>query len=192
MPLILPKPGFFELEEKRSKFIGYCTPVETEAEAKEVIAKIRAENIKAAHNVFAYETRKGGITRMSDDGEPSGTAGFPVLTVFQKTGVVDYVCVVTRYFGGTLLGTGGLVKAYGRAAKGAMENAAPEEEIIKTMYRVICEYNKFDQVKYNFDKWEIPMLSTDFTTHCEITVEITEAQKPEFLESNIYTVEEIK
>jgi len=188
MPLLLPKPGFFELEEKRSKFIGYCTPVTTEKEAKEVIAKIRAEHIKAAHNVFAYETREGGITRMSDDGEPSGTAGFPVLTVFQKTGVVDYVCVVTRYFGGTLLGTGGLVKAYGRAAKGAMENAAPEEEIIKTLYRVTCEYNKFDQVKYNFDKWAIPILSTDFTTHCEITVEVTEAQKPEFLDCKIYTV----
>jgi len=190
MPLILPKPGLYELEEKRSKFIGYCAPVKTETEAREIISQVRTMHSKANHNVFAYETREGGITRMSDDGEPSLTAGMPVLNVFQKTGVVDYVCVVTRYFGGTLLGTGGLVKAYSRAAKGAMEAAEPEEEILKTLYRVTCEYNKFDQVKYNFDKWKIPILNAEYTTNCVLTVEVTEAQQAQFLsEKMLYTVE---
>jgi len=180
MPIILPKPGLYELEEKRSKFIGYCAPVNNETEAKQVIAEIRQQHPKANHNVFAYSTVADNIIRMSDDGEPSGTAGMPILNVFQKTGVINYVCVVTRYFGGTLLGTGGLVRAYSHAAKGAMEAAEPEELIIKTIYQVTCEYNKFDQVKYNFDKLGIPILNSEFTTHCTLEVEVTEGQEAEF------------
>lgn len=191
MPIILPKPGTFELEEKRSKFLGYCAPVNTEAEAKAVIASIRAAHPKANHNVFAYATVEGGIVRMSDDGEPSGTAGMPVLNVFQKSGIINYVCVVTRYFGGTLLGAGGLVRAYSKTAKGAMEAAAPEELIIKKLYQVTCEYNRFDQVKYNFEKWGIPILQAEYTTHCTLTVEVTEAQEPAFLDCKIYAVEDI-
>ena len=191
MPLILPKPGIFELEEKRSKFIGYCAPATTEPQAREIVAAIRAQHPKANHNVFAYATQAGGIIRMSDDGEPSGTAGMPVLNLFQKTGIIDYVCVVTRYFGGTLLGTGGLVKAYSRAAKGAMEDAGPEELIIKTLYTVTCDYNRFDQVKYNFDKLGIPIVNAEFTTHCTLLVEVTEAQQPEFLDGKIYTAVEV-
>ena len=180
VPIILPHPGVYELEEKRSKFIGYCTPVESEAEAKQVIAQVRQAHQKANHNVFAYSTISDNIIRMSDDGEPSGTAGMPVLNVFQKTGVINYVCVVTRYFGGTLLGAGGLVRAYSKAAKGAMEAAEPQELIVKTVYRVICEYSKFDQVKYLLEKQNIPILGSDFTTHCTLVVEITEAQEAEF------------
>jgi len=190
-PIILTKPGIFELEEKRSKFIGYCTSVKNEAEARVVISEIRAAHSKANHNVFAYATVEDNIIRMSDDGEPSGTAGMPVLNVFQKSGIIDYVCVVTRYFGGTLLGAGGLVRAYSKAAKGAMEAAEPQELIIKTLYRVTCEYNRFDQVKYNLDKWDIPILNAEFTTHCTLTVEVTEAQKPQFLADINYTVVQI-
>jgi len=191
MPTILPKPGNFEFEEKRSKFIGYCAPISTEDEAKAIISEIRAKHPKANHNVFAYSTVEGNIIRMSDDGEPSGTAGMPVLNVFQKTNIINYVCVVTRYFGGTLLGAGGLVRAYSKTAKGAMEAAEPAELIIKKLYQVTCEYNRFDQVKYNFEKWGIPMLHADFTTHCTLTVEVTEAQEPLFLDGKIYTISPI-
>lgn len=191
MPLILPGTGEFEYEEKRSKFFGYCSPVSTEPEAKAAIVKICAANLKANHNVFAYATRADNIIRMSDDGEPSGSAGMPVLNVFQKTGVVDYVCVVTRYFGGTLLGAGGLVRAYSKAAKGAMEAAGPIEEVISAVYIVDCNYNQFDNVKYHFNKWEIEILNTEFTDKCTITVNVTEAQEPEFLKGSFYTTKKV-
>ena len=186
MPLILPNTGIFELEEKRSRFIGNCGPVSTREEALDFIKKHSHKD--ANHNVFAYATRKGNITRMSDDGEPTGTAGMPVLNVFQKTGIVDYVCVVTRYFGGTLLGAGGLVRAYSKAAKGAMEAAKPTEEIISAIYQVICHYNQFDNVKYHFDKWGIEILNTEYTDCCTLTVNVTEAQEPDFLKGTFYTI----
>lgn len=191
MPLILPKEGFFEYEEKRSKFMGYCTTVKNEGEAKNVIAQTRATHPKANHNVFAYSTVEDCIVRMSDDGEPSGTAGMPVLNVFQKTGIINYVCIVTRYFGGTPLGAGGLVRAYSKTAKGAMEDATPEELILKKLYRVTCAYNRFDQTKYNLEKLGVPILQADYTTHCTLMVEVTEFQDEKFLDSEIYTAEEI-
>ena len=115
MPLILPKLGVYTLEEKRSRFLAYCAPAASEEEARQVIERIRVEHKGASHHVYAYSLPCNTI-RFSDDGEPQGTAGLPVLAVFQKTGVVDFVCVVTRYFGGTLLGASGLVRAYTKAA----------------------------------------------------------------------------
>ncbi|MCL2197811.1 MAG: YigZ family protein [Defluviitaleaceae bacterium] len=182
MPLILPKEGVFEYEEKRSKFLGYCAPVSTDEAARTVIAEIRAAHPKANHNVFAYEITAGNVVRMSDDGEPHGTAGMPVLTVFQKTGVINYVCVVTRYFGGTLLGAGGLVRAYTRAAKGAMENAAPEELVISKEYGVVCGYSNFDKVKYDFEKLGVEILGVEYTDVCTLTVRVTEVIEPSFME----------
>jgi len=189
MPLILPREGQYEFEEKKSRFIGYCTTVTTEPEAKAVIAGIRAKHPKAGHNVYAYFTMDDNITRASDDGEPSGSAGVPVLNVYQKSGVINFVCVVTRYFGGTLLGAGGLVRAYSKAAKGAMDDAGATEQITTTLYKVICQYPKFDQVKYNFEKANIPIIKSEFTTHCELEVEVTEFQEAEFLKGEIYTSE---
>ncbi|MCL2388525.1 MAG: YigZ family protein [Defluviitaleaceae bacterium] len=189
MPLILPKVGSFEYEEKRSKFLGYCAPVASESAARLVIAEIRAAHPRANHHVFAYEVTEGNIVRMSDDGEPHGTAGMPVLTVFQKTGVIDYVCVVTRYFGGTLLGAGGLVRAYTKAAKGAMEAAAPTELIIYKKYRAVCAYPKFDKVKYDLDKIGIEILHTDYTDVCTLTVQVKEAHTMQFMQGVGYDYE---
>ena len=106
-----------ELTEKRSRFIGYCKPVSTEEEATAFIASIRSRHWDARHNVYSYSLREGNLRRYSDDGEPSGTAGMPVLDVLQKSGITDVCVVVTRYFGGVLLGTGGLVRAYSQAAR---------------------------------------------------------------------------
>ena len=100
-----------EFTEKRSRFIGYCAPVSTEAEATAFIEQLRRRHWDARHNVYAYSLREGNIRRYSDDGEPSGTAGMPVLDVIVKNGVCDVCVVVTRYFGGVLLGTGGVVRA---------------------------------------------------------------------------------
>lgn len=108
--------GEDEFVEKRSRFIGYAAPVSTEAEAVAFVNSIRERHREATHNVYAYILREGQIKRYSDDGEPQGTAGIPVLDVLQKAGIVDAVVVVTRYFGGTLLGAGGLVRAYTEGA----------------------------------------------------------------------------
>jgi len=185
MPLILPKEGYFELEEKRSRFIGRVAPVSAEAEARQFIDSIRAIEKGANHNVFAYATTADNIIRFNDDGEPGGTAGMPVLNVLQKAGVIDWVCVVTRYFGGTLLGAGGLVRAYTKAAKGAMDNAAPEERVYFKHYRVTCEYAQFDKVKYNFDKWGLTITGVEYTENCTLYVQVRDELAP-FLEGAFY------
>lgn len=109
--------------EKRSEFIGRVCPVTSEEDAIAFINEVRAENRKATHNCYAYILRENNISRHSDDGEPSGTAGAPILEVLQKAGITDAVCVVTRYFGGILLGAGGLVRAYSKSASLALESA---------------------------------------------------------------------
>ncbi len=112
-----------EFEEKKSVFIGYAAPVATEDEAKAIIEEKKKEFSDATHNVWAYYIDNGARARYSDDGEPQGTAGMPVLNVMKMSGATDFVIVVTRYFGGTLLGAGGLVRAYGAAAKAAIDAA---------------------------------------------------------------------
>lgn len=109
--------------EKKSKFIGYCKPVKTEEEAKAFINEIKSKHKDATHNVWAYSLRENNTIRYNDDGEPSGTAGVPVLEVLNKSGIVDAVLVATRYFGGIMLGGGGLVRAYSHTASIAV-NAA--------------------------------------------------------------------
>lgn len=135
-----------ELVEKRSRFIGYCKPVKTEDEAVEFINKIKKEHWDARHNVYAYSLREGQIKRYSDDGEPSGTAGVPVLDVITKSGVTDAVVVVTRYFGGVLLGTGGLVRAYSAAAKLGLEAAKIVEMSLCAECEISCSYNQYGKL----------------------------------------------
>ena len=182
MPLILSKPGTFNLEEKRSKFIGYCAPVKTAEEARSVIEEISSRNRSASHNVFAYGISACNTVRFSDDGEPHNTAGIPVLNVFQKAGVIDFVCVVTRYFGGTLLGAGGLVRAYTKTAKGALDAAKPEEQIIYKLYRITCPYNQLDKIKYQFNKCGIEILDIKYTDHCEALVQVREEMTDQLLQ----------
>lgn len=111
--------------EKKSKFIGYGKPVKTEEEAQAFIKEIKQKHKDATHNVWAYSLREGNIQRYSDDGEPQGTAGIPVLEVLKKSEVVDAVLVATRYFGGTMLGGGGLVRAYSHTASIGMNASVP-------------------------------------------------------------------
>jgi len=111
------KEGTAEIVEKKSRFIASVKPVSTEEEALEFVSQVKAKYRDARHNVYAYVVTENNISRFTDDGEPSGTAGAPVLDVILKEGLTDVAIVVTRYFGGTLLGTGGLVRAYGKSAK---------------------------------------------------------------------------
>lgn len=129
-----------EFTEKRSRFIGQVKPVQTEQEAQTFIEKIRKKHWDAKHTVYAYILKDEGITRFSDDGEPQGTAGVPVLAVLQKKGLFDVVAVVTRYFGGILLGSGGLIRAYGHAASIACEGAGVLNMEVCCIGRLICPY----------------------------------------------------
>lgn len=135
-----------EFVEKRSRFIGYCKPVKTEQEAIDFINEKRSEHWNATHNVYAYSLREGNIKRYSDDGEPSGTAGMPVLDVIVKNEIFDVVVVVTRYFGGVLLGTGGLVHAYSHGSKIAVEAAKPVIMQNCLVCEARCAYNQYGKV----------------------------------------------
>ena len=117
-------PANIELVINKSRFIGQCFPISTEAEALEMLAILRKKYWDATHNCYAYSVgQKGEIARFSDDGEPGGTAGMPMMDALRGAGVTDVLCVVTRYFGGILLGTGGLVRAYSRACAEAIRAA---------------------------------------------------------------------
>lgn len=136
-----------EFVERRSRFIGHAAPVRTEEEAIAFINEMKATYWDATHNVYAYSLRDGQIKRYSDDSEPQGTAGIPTLDVLQKSGVTDVVVVVTRYFGGVLLGAGGLVRAYSHGASIALEAAG-----IVTMRECIlsslsCDYNQYGRLQ---------------------------------------------
>ncbi|MBR7133160.1 MAG: YigZ family protein [Clostridia bacterium] len=129
-----------EYTEKRSKFIATLRHVENEEEAVSFIEEMRTKYWDARHNVFAYSLKNGALSRFSDDGEPHGTAGKPVLDVITGSGITDVAIVVTRYFGGVLLGTGGLVRAYSKSAKEAVENSKLAEMVFCTVFETVCEY----------------------------------------------------
>lgn len=139
--------GEAEYEDKRSRFIGHIKPVTSENEAKAFIDEMRRTYADATHNVFAYVLREGNILRWSDDGEPGGTAGQPVLNVFRSAGVVDACCVVTRYFGGILLGSGGLVRAYSKAAAMALEAAGRARMAEWRVVSTDCGYPQYERVR---------------------------------------------
>lgn len=135
-----------EFVERRSKFIGYIKPVQEEQEAIDFINEKKRINWDATHNVYAYILQNGQIKRYSDDGEPQGTAGIPVLDVLQKAGIVDAVVVVTRYFGGILLGGGGLVRAYSHGASIAV-NAGGIITMEKSLKVTLsCDYNQYGKL----------------------------------------------
>lgn len=136
-----------EFVEKKSRFIGQIRPVETEEEARAYIEEIKKKHYDARHNCWAYRLKAGGVERYADDGEPQGTAGQPILNVFQREEVWNVVCVVTRYFGGILLGAGGLTRAYGRSAKDVLDASGISVVRPWSMVEVDCPYPLFERVK---------------------------------------------
>ena len=136
------------LVEKKSKFYSNVCPVESEEEALEFLATIKKKYSDATHNVYAYIIDENNIFRYSDDGEPGGTAGMPVLDTIRKEGLVDVIVVVTRYFGGTLLGTGGLVHAYGASAKQGLIEAGIVTRTLCNIVEVKCDYTLVGKIQY--------------------------------------------
>lgn len=151
--LVPSQHGEAEYTEKRSRFIGQVWPVESENEARELIAEIKANYYDARHNCWCYIIRNGSnaldadVVRYADDGEPQGTAGQPMLEVFRRGGIENVLCIVTRYFGGILLGAGGLTRAYGHTAKLALDNAGVSEMRLWTCLDIKIPYSLFERIK---------------------------------------------
>ena len=139
-------PGEAELTEKRSQFLGHVRCVETEEQARAFIAEMKKKYYDARHNCWCYIIR-GGAERYSDDGEPQGTAGIPMLEVFRREGVTNVVCVVTRYFGGVLLGAGGLLRAYTKSAKDALTAAGVSAVRRWVELDIPCSYAQCEKLK---------------------------------------------
>ena len=161
-----------EFVEKRSRFIGSARPVSEEEKAIEFIEQIRRKHWDATHNVYAYSIREGGLCRYSDDGEPSGTAGMPTLSVLTKGGITDAVVVVTRYFGGVLLGTGGLVRAYSHAAALAVETAGIVTMRSFAVMRIECDYTAYGRVASLIPECGGYITDTAFTDRVEVEFRI--------------------
>ena len=154
--------GEAELVEKRSRFIGQVWRVETEEEARERVEQVRKKYHDARHHCWCYLLREGGVLRYSDDGEPQGTAGQPMLNVFQKEGVANAVCVVTRYFGGILLGAGGLTRAYGSTAKLALDGAGLCRMRLWASLLVSCPYGLYERMRLLVEKSGGAVENADF------------------------------
>ena len=169
--ITLRQEGSASLTEKKSEFIGYAAHVESEREALDFIARIKHKHSEARHNVYAYVLKNNNIMRYSDDGEPQGTAGMPVLDVIRKSGFTDAVIVVTRYFGGILLGTGGLVRAYSAAAKLAVQEAQIVEYELFDVVSFVCDYQLYPKIQNELGKIPAKVESTDFAEN--ITVRLS-------------------
>ncbi|HIW73979.1 MAG TPA: IMPACT family protein [Firmicutes bacterium] len=162
------KEASAEFTERRSRFLGTIRPVADETEAQAFIARMKKTYWDATHNVYAYVLRRGQVRRYSDDGEPQGTAGVPVLDVLLKEGLTDVAVVVTRYFGGILLGAGGLVRAYSHGAKRAVEAGGPVEMRLCDRARIICEYAQYGRVAALVPEAGGTVTSTRYTDRVEV------------------------
>lgn len=174
-----------EFTEKKSVFIGYAAPIKTAEEAEEFIAKIKKKHADARHNVSAYMV--GNAVRYSDDGEPKGTGGVPVLEVLKKSGVDGAVVVVTRYFGGILLGAPGLVRAYSKAAAMAVENAGVVTYRNYTECTVTCDYSLYDKLLYDVSRRTIITDGTDFGGNITLRLAVLSAEYGAF-EKAVYSM----
>jgi len=170
--------GEDRFEEKRSKFTGRLWHVETAEDAVAKIKEMREKYWDATHNCYAYILREGNVMRYSDDGEPQGTAGMPILEVLRHENLTDCVCVVTRYFGGVLLGAGGLVRAYTQGAVVALKAAQVVEMLPSCQYLCEVAYPLWDKVQYALKSLPVQLLNSEFTTAVGFTLLIrqTDAQ----------------
>lgn len=159
-----------ELIEKRSRFISNVMPVKTEAEAITFIDTIKKKHWDARHNVYAYVLEENNLQRFSDDGEPSGTAGAPVLDIIKKEGLSNVIVIVTRYFGGILLGTGGLVHAYSKSAKLGIDAAVPTVMTLCRRLTVSCDYSLLGKIKNEISANGFKEEGTEYTDAVRLCV----------------------
>ena len=172
--------GTAEHVEKKSRFIGQVWPVRTEAEAREKIEAVKKQYHDARHNCWCYALRDGTL-RYSDDGEPQGTAGQPMLEVLTKQGVTDAVIVVTRYFGGILLGTGGLARAYTKGAKDALAAAGISVERLWDRLLVACSYSLYDRIRQETERCGGVIEDTEYGADVTLTVLTPETETENYV-----------
>ena len=172
--------GEDEFIEKKSRFIGRVWCVETEEEALAKIQEMKKQHYDASHNCWAYVIRDGAM-RFSDDGEPGGTAGNPMMQVLQREELYNVVCVVTRYFGGVLLGAGGLVRAYTKGAKIAIDAAGKSMKRVWTVLYVPCPYTYYERVKLEIEAFGGVLRDTQFGSEVELEILMAEPQVEAFL-----------
>ena len=165
----------------KSRFIGYACPVTTQEQAVEFINEIRKRHSDATHNVYAYQIRTPEYSRYSDDGEPQGTAGVPVLDVIKKNGLTDVCVVVTRYFGGILLGAGGLVRAYSHSAKIAVEGANIIRMSPCTVLKVVCDYGFYGRLSTLVPEAGGIIESTDFGENVTMEFRLVSTKVDKFI-----------
>lgn len=172
----------FELTEKRSRFIATLIHVESEEEAAQHISAFRGRYWDARHNVYAYSLAEGNLKRFSDDGEPHGTAGKPVLDVIEGAGLKNVLLIVTRYFGGVLLGTGGLVRAYSGAAQGVVAAADIKTMTLCREIEIECDYSLFDSLENTLKGIDGGVLGTQFSNNVCTNIYINDATADAFCE----------
>ena len=173
--------GEAEFIEKKSRFIGRAWLVETEEEALARIQEMKKQHYDATHNCWAYIIKDGPM-RFSDDGEPGGTAGNPMMQVLQREQIYNVVCVVTRYFGGILLGAGGLVRAYTKGAKIAIDAAGKSMKRVWTVLYVPCPYTYYERVKLEVEAFGGIIRSTEFGAEVDLEILLAESQAQPFLD----------
>lgn len=167
------EPGTDEIVEKKSRFIGYVKHTETEDEAVAFVNEIRRKHFDARHNCYAYSVDGQQQTiRFSDDGEPGGTAGKPILEVITGRGLCDVCIVVTRYFGGTLLGTGGLVRAYTDAAKACIEATDMVTKCLVVPMKLTTNYTDLGKIQYLLNSREIPIIDSVYGEDVVLQIEV--------------------
>ena len=172
---IITKTGESKVEVKKSKFLGIAANISSEEEAAELLKEIRKKHSMARHVCYAYSIGDSNPRmKFSDDGEPGGTAGKPILDVITGSGIQDIIVIVVRYFGGILLGTGGLVRAYTDSAKEAVLNAETKEECLCCQYDMEIEYPDFETVKYLLENVEGVSMNMDYGTGVTMHVVIPE------------------
>lgn len=167
-----------EFVEKKSRFIGYVKPVKTQEEATNFINSIKSKHWDATHNVSAFVLRENNIQRSSDDGEPSGTAGVPTLDVLLKENLVDVCVVVTRYFGGTLLGAGGLIRAYSHSSKIAIEAGHIITMAPCKVLSVSVDYSFYDRFNILLSEFNANIENSEFTDNVTITFSVRDKTVP--------------
>ena len=177
------KTSYAELTEKRSRFIANVKPVRTEEEALEFLESIKKKYWDARHNVYAYILEENNLQRYSDDGEPAGTAGLPVLDMIKKEGLSNLIVVVTRYFGGILLGTGGLVHAYSKSAKLGVESATPITMTLCREVTICCDYSLLGKVQSEVLASGFKLCETEYSDVVRLSALVPENSAKSFAES---------
>lgn len=180
---IIKHQGETELEIKKSQFICYMSRVESQEMAQSIIEQRRKQHFKARHHCYAYIIGQNQeIQRSSDDGEPAGTAGIPILEVLKRADITNTIAIVTRYFGGIKLGKGGLIRAYGQSVTQSIQSIGLVQPIEQQLLNLQLSYSDFDSLQYFLDSQQISIIETTYTEQVQITVGVNRCEVTNFIQ----------